>query len=268
MPDVSAADIAAYQRDGAVCLRGVIAAPWLELLRRGIERNLAEPGPYAKRYTPKGKPGFFFGDYCNWSRIGEYEEFLRRSPAASIAGALMGSRKVNLYHEHVLVKEPSTEERTPWHQDQPYYPIDGADVISLWIPLDPVPREVAIEFVAGSHGWGKWFQPKRFVDGAAHQAAEPGFEPVPDVEGDKGAYTILGWALEPGDLVAFSGLALHGAPGNSGTGRRRAFSARWTGDDAVFRPRPGFMSPPPPSVGGPEPGGSMDSAVFPVVWQA
>ena len=32
------------------------------------------------------------------------------------------------YHEHVLVKEPGAQRVTPWHCDQPYYPIDGNQV--------------------------------------------------------------------------------------------------------------------------------------------
>lgn len=131
---LSADTIAVYRRDGVAALRQVIAPEWLDELASGVERNLREPGPHAKRYTPEGNPGLFFGDYCNWQRIPEYREFLAASPAAALAAALMGSRKVNLYHEHVLVKEPGTLERTPWHHDQPYYPIDGEQIVSLWIP--------------------------------------------------------------------------------------------------------------------------------------
>ena len=38
----------AYETDGVVPLRSVFDARWLELLATGVERNLAEPGPYAK----------------------------------------------------------------------------------------------------------------------------------------------------------------------------------------------------------------------------
>ena len=38
----------------------------------------------------------------------------------------------------MLVKEPGTAARTPWHHDQSYYPVDGDDLCSLWIPVDPV----------------------------------------------------------------------------------------------------------------------------------
>lgn len=265
---VTAEEIEAYRTEGAVCLRGVFDREWLELLAAGVERNLKEPGPYARFYTPQGAPGLFFGDYCNWTRIPEYARFLRDSPAAGIAGRLMGASKVNLFHEHVLVKEPGTLERTPWHHDQPYWTVDGWQVCSLWMCLDPVPNDTCPEFVAGSHRWGEWYTPRRFVDSANHPAEDPSFRPVPDVEGNRERYSLLSWDLEPGDCIVFHGLTLHGAPGNPLPTRRRAIASRWTGDDAVYVLRPGFMSPPPPPDGTPQPGAPMDSPVFPVVWRA
>jgi ectoine hydroxylase-related dioxygenase (phytanoyl-CoA dioxygenase family) len=52
----------------------------------------------------------------------------------------MRSRSVRLYHDHMLTKEPGTRARTPWHQDQPYYNVDGRQNVSFWIPVDPVRR--------------------------------------------------------------------------------------------------------------------------------
>ena len=262
---VQSEDIASYVRDGAVCLRGVFDERWIDLLRAGVERNLREPGRYAKRYTPDGQPGMFFGDYCNWHRIPEHRQFFFDSPAKDVASGLMGLSKVNLYHEHVLVKEPGTREKTPWHHDQPYYPVDGDHIVSLWIPLDAVARETTVEFLGGSHRWGKWFQPKRFADGAMHPHTDERFEEPPDVDSARDQYNILGWHLDPGDCLAFHGLTVHGAPGNASSARRRAFSARFTGDDARFVLRDGFMSPPPPVSGGPAVGAPMDSDAFPVI---
>ena len=262
---LDAQTIADYDRDGAVVIRGAFASHWVELLAAGVERNLREPGPFGKRYTPEGKPGMFFGDYCSWQRIAEYEAFLRHSPAAAIAGALMQSGMVNLFHEHVLVKEPGTGEPTPWHHDQPYWSVDGQQVISFWIPLDPVGRDTCVEYVAGSHRWGIWYSPTRFADAKAHPARDPNFRAVPDIAANRDAYTLLGWDLEPGDCIAFHALTLHGAPGNRGRDRRRAFAARLTGDDAIFVLRDGFMSPPPPSDAPPS-GTPMGAPAFPAIW--
>jgi len=255
-----------YERAGVTCVRGAFSRGWLEVLARGVERNLAEPGPYAKFYTPEGAPGLFFGDYCNWRRIPEYREFLLHSPAAELAGRVMRSGKVNLFHEHVLVKEPGTLEKTPWHHDQPYWTVDGRQVCSLWLSLDPVPRATCPEFVAGSHRWGQWYTPRRFVDSADHPAEDPTFVPVPDVDARREEYSLLSWDMAPGDCLLFHALTLHGAPGNPLPYRRRAVASRWTGDDARYVLRDGFMSPP-PQEGAPPPGSPMDSEAFPVVWR-
>lgn len=242
-PTVSDETRAAFREDGAACLRGIFK-DWVEVLRRGIARNMEEPGPDVKIYKGEAGTGRFFGDYCNWSRIPEYRDFIFNSPAAAVGRQLMGSRTVRLFHEHVLVKEASADVATPWHQDQPYYCMDGNDTVSLWIPLDPVPRERTLEFVAGSHRWGKNFRPERFNRTALNE--NDGLEPVPDINGSRDKYRILGWALEPGDAVAFSYRALHGAPANnSKSDQRRAFSLRLIGDDVRFLRRQGVVTSPP-----------------------
>jgi ectoine hydroxylase-related dioxygenase (phytanoyl-CoA dioxygenase family) len=118
----------------------------------------------------------------------------------------------------------------------------------------------------GSHRWGRWFRPARFADQKAHATAtDSRFETIPDFEAERDKHRIVAWELAPGDCIAFHGLTVHGAPENLSTHRRRAFSARFTGADARFVLREGFMSPPPPEQGGPAPGAPMDSPVFPVL---
>ena len=265
---VGESDIARYERDGAIRLRAAFDRSWLDVLARGFDRNLAEPGPNAARYTPAGNPGGYVDDFCNWDRIDEYRDFIFNSPAAAIAGQLMRSRIARLFLENMLIKEPGTLEVTPWHQDLPYYCVAGSALASIWLPLDPVPRSACPEFVAGSHRWGKLFTPRRFVDLQDYQYPPGTFEPVPDIDGNRDRYEIVSWDLEPGDCIAFHMRALHGAPHTAQlTTRRRAFSTRWLGDDAVYATRPGKMFPSLPELGL-EPGDPMDRPMFPIVWRA
>jgi ectoine hydroxylase-related dioxygenase (phytanoyl-CoA dioxygenase family) len=259
---VTDSDVAAFRTDGAIVLRGPFAE-WVEILRAGVARNIEAPGPDARVYDGSPGKGRHFGDYCNWDRIPEFHRFIFESPAARVAARLMGSRSVRLFHEHVLVKEPDSDVPTPWHHDQPYYSVDGTQTCSLWIPLDSVPRETVPEFVAGSHRWGKWFRPDRFNQTPLN--ADDGLEPVPDVEGNRDQYRILGWPMEPGDAVAFNYLTLHGAPANRQAGnRRRAFSLRLVGDDARWAVRPGVTSPPFRGVKLAN-GAAMDAPEFPLL---
>ena len=255
--------IESFRSNGACVLRGVFAA-WVRTLQDGIARNLAAPSADVKIYQGKDGAGRFVGDYCNWDRIPEYRDFIFNSDAAAIGKALMGSKTVRLFHEHVLVKEPGADVPTPWHQDQPYYCVDGTDTVSLWIPLDSVPRERTLEFVAGSHGWGRYFRPERFNRQPLNE--NDGLEPVPDINGNRDQYRILGWALEPGDAVAFNYMTLHGAPANtSKVDQRRAFSLRLIGDNVRFARREGVVTSPPFRGVRLAHGAVMDAAEFPLL---
>ena len=63
---LSLQQIEAFQRDGAVCLRGVLNADAVSLLRDGIDANLRAPSPRAKIASSSGDPGLFVEDFCNW----------------------------------------------------------------------------------------------------------------------------------------------------------------------------------------------------------
>lgn len=263
---ITDAEIESYRQDGAVCLRGLFDRDWIEALARDIDADMAAPGPMVRINTPAGNPGLFFVDFQLWRRWPACREFALDSPAAAIAAALTGSETISYYHDHLLVKEPGTIEPTPWHHDQPYYPVDGEQVVSLWLPLDPVARETSVEYVKGSHRWGRWFQPRFFKNATDLHVSDPRFEPVPDIDAARERYELLGWSLEPGDCIAFHGLTLHGAPGNASlTRRRRAYSTRWLGGDTRYAQRVGQISPPIEGHGL-VPGDRMEGPLFPRVW--
>jgi ectoine hydroxylase-related dioxygenase (phytanoyl-CoA dioxygenase family) len=260
---MTAETIADFRNHGAVAIKGVFK-DWVAVLRAGIARNMAEPSADVKIYQGKDGGGRFFGDYCNWDRIPEYKDFIFNSPVADIGRQLMGSKTVRLFHEHVLVKEASAGVATPWHQDQPYYCVDGNDTVSLWIPLDDVPRDRTLEFVGGSHKWGKYYRPERFDKTPLNE--NDGLETVPDINGNRDTFDVIGWALEPGDAVAFNYKTLHGAPANnSASDQRRAFSLRLLGDDARFARREGVKTSPPFRGVTLKHGAVMDAAEFPVL---
>ncbi|MCA0907622.1 phytanoyl-CoA dioxygenase family protein [Ruegeria marisrubri] len=239
-PLVSQQMIDTYQADGVVLVKGLFA-DHVDQLRDGVAANMADPGPYASENKKAGETGRFFDDYCNWTRIPQFREVIETSPAAEVAADLMQSRSVQMFHDHVLVKEPGTSMATPWHQDGPYYFVEGQQTISFWSPLDPV-RQATLRCVAGSHRWEKEVLPTRWVSEDGFFPDEGQYIPVPDPDAE--GMKVIEFEMEPGDAVAFNYRTLHGARGNQSDSRRRAFSLRLVGDDARYVERPGRTSPP------------------------
>lgn len=256
------AQIDSFQRDGVVLVKGLFD-DHVDTIRAGIEHNIAEPGPYAAENLKEGEGGRFFDDYCNWTRISEFEEVVRTSAAAEVAADLMRSERVQMFHDHVLVKEPGTSKPTPWHQDAPYYFVQGAQNVSFWSPMDAV-TDASLRCVAGSHAWEKSVLPTRWLSETSFYPDEDSYMPVPDPDAE--GMDIREWPMEPGDAVAFHYGTLHGARGNTAKMRRRAFSLRLVGDDARYVERPGPTSPPFPGHGM-RPGDRLREDWFPVIFE-
>jgi ectoine hydroxylase-related dioxygenase (phytanoyl-CoA dioxygenase family) len=261
--------VAAWQRDGAVCLPGLLSAAEVAQLRRGIDANLAAPSPRAIVASAADDPGRFVEDFCNWQDNADYRAVCIDSPLAETAALLMRSRSVRLYHDHMLTKEPGTRQPTPWHQDQPYYNIDGRQNVSFWIPVDPVRRASTLEFVAGTHQ-GPWLMPRSFMSKEARWFPEGSLAERPDIDAARESFPIIGWALQPGDVVAFHMLALHASAGVDGgvdgAVRRRVFSLRFIGDDTTHAPRRWKTSPEFPGLADRLPAGApMHDALFPLL---
>jgi ectoine hydroxylase-related dioxygenase (phytanoyl-CoA dioxygenase family) len=265
---IDASIVEQFQRDGAACVRRMFRPEEMAVLRAGIDENLAHLSSRAKVASGAGDPGHFVEDFCNWQDNAGYRRFIFDSALPDTAGRLMRSTTVRLYHDHMLTKEPGTRQATPWHQDQPYYNIEGRQNISFWIPVDPVNRESTLEFVAGSH-LGPWLMPRSFMEHQAKWFPEGTLADLPDIEAARDSFPILGWQLEPGDAVCFHMLTLHAARGVTGMHRRRVFSVRFLGDDITHAPRRWRTSPEFPDLREELPAGApMNHPLFPELWRA
>ncbi|MDA1356872.1 MAG: phytanoyl-CoA dioxygenase family protein [Proteobacteria bacterium] len=235
---IGESEIEAYRRDGVVVLRGAVDAKWIDTLRVAVEKDLVFPGPHVEVYTKLEDPGLFFNDFYMFKRIPEFREFALNGPGPEIAAQLMGAAQINLFFDHLFVKEPGTREsRVPWHQDQPYMAVNGEQFCSMWVPLDPISEDTMLEFVRGSHRWGKWYAPfDKMRDGSSFEGEK--FEKAPDIDKERDAYDIVSWTLEPGDCLVFQALLLHQGKANlTATTRRRAIVGRYLGDDATYSVR-------------------------------
>jgi ectoine hydroxylase-related dioxygenase (phytanoyl-CoA dioxygenase family) len=244
-------EVEAFWRDGVVCLRGVLSPVLVEAMAGAVDALLDQPEMAdlsAMGDTVAGTGshgggdrGRFVSGVDHWRRHEVFRAFACDSALPVVAGALLRSETVRLWEDSVLVKEPGARERTEWHQDLSYFHVDGEQLCTTWVPLDPTTEETgAMRFALGSHRRAGAFRPNLFVATTALPGTEG--EEVPDVDAlaAAGGVEVLTFATEPGDLTVHHARTLHAAgPNRSTDRRRRAISVRYCGDDARYRLRPG-----------------------------
>ena len=253
-------DVAAFERDGVVCLRGAIGREWLERLADAVERELTgsrsadltamardieESGGKSVATPPRAgtTAGRFVAGTDHWRHDLVFRAFAIESPLAELAAGLMRSEATYLYEDSLLVKEPGTREATAFHQDMGYFHVSGEQACTTWCPLDRVTAESgALRYVRGSHRWGRDFKPNLFVTNAELPGVEG--ESVPAIEDDPEAYDLVSFELEPGDVAVHHARTIHGGFPNASPHRRRAISVRYCGDDARHYIRTGAPTKP------------------------
>ena len=251
-----------YKQNGALVVRDIFK-PWINVLREGFEKVLKNPGPHARENINQNENGRFFEDYCNWHRIPEFLRFVKESPAAQIVAEATNSKSIQVFHDHIFVKDPDTNKPTPWHQDMPYYCVDGEDTGSYWIPLDEVSKENTLKIILGSHKWSKLVQPTKWSNDKPWYKNETDFMDMPDIESIENEIMVPD--LKLGDAILFNFKTVHGAPGNNTKNQRRAFSMRFIGDDVRYIDREGETSPPFAGINL-KVGDTLRTDWFPVVW--
>ncbi|RJF94425.1 phytanoyl-CoA dioxygenase family protein [Oleomonas cavernae] len=228
------AEIQQYRDDGVIMIKGAIDRNWLDLIEAGLEQGRGDMSLLGRFMSRK--VGGYQMDIFLWKRIDQIRDAIYYGPFARWAQQLMGAKEVRFFYDQMFVKEPGTDAPTPWHQDLSFWPIRGEQICSFWIPLDPVTKENSgLLYVRGSHKW-----PQRFKAISPDYVAaiiDEKMDDIPDINAAPEKYDLVDWNMEPGDILMFHPLTLHGSYGNaSRTRRRRALALRWTGDDVTYQP--------------------------------
>jgi ectoine hydroxylase-related dioxygenase (phytanoyl-CoA dioxygenase family) len=279
----------AFHRDGAVLIKSVLAREWVDLVREGVDVCIQEPDVLSESL------GTLRVDQFPAARSPALRRIIDESPVAQIVGSALRS-PVRFYMDQLFYKPEGMFLPTPWHQDTCYYNLGGDDLIRAWVSCDPVPRNVSLEVVRGSHLWNVTYSPlagrdpegdsqaQAMLDAA--QADKPmlgvdsyddwtywsgvkdkSLPPVPDIESHRDSYDILGWDYEPGDVILFHGHVLHSALGGVVSQiPRRAHASLWAGPDVHYLHRIGQVIPDPKALYEHEPKSGQPLGDFPDVF--
>lgn len=231
------ANAAQFWEDGACLVRNAITTTELAAARAAVDSvtaadELADLSALVDSdETPRFKAGV-----DHWRT---HDEFLRLATTGSIPAVvarILDTDRLWLYEDSVLVKEAGSTVPTRWHTDDGYFHVEGDQLATVWLALDPSPRAAgSLRFVRGSHRADTRYRPTLFVTD----------DPIPKTSGapaptlDLDDQSVFGWDLVAGDLTIHHARTLHAAEGNSTPCTRRALSIRYCGVATVVQPKPG-----------------------------
>jgi ectoine hydroxylase-related dioxygenase (phytanoyl-CoA dioxygenase family) len=219
---LTADQIADYQRDGHIILRGLASREELDVYQPAIsgaaDRYNVEHRPLDQRDTY----GKAFLQIMNlWVKDEAVRRFTLAKRFAKVAADLMGVDGVRLYHDQALFKEPGGGP-TPWHQDQGYWPLATDNTVTMWMPLVNVPAEV------GSMVFGSGSQKLGYLgDLPISDKSDAEFEKF--VNERHIAKKCYG-AMTAGDATFHAGWTLHCAPGNPTPNMREVMTIIYVAD--------------------------------------
>ncbi len=237
---ITETDIAAFERDGVVCLRGMFDRDWCEMLAEAADDVMESGQGRVREAKPENGHGrFYLGDLD-----ARYHLLRDASPAPEIAAFLMHAKRIRIFYDQLFIKSAATAAPTPWQDELLVGPFRGNDLISIWIALMPVSKETSgVQYVAGSHRWETLFRAvtpdydRRFIDESMDRCPDYGGVAVRE------GVEVVSWDMEPGDVLCHHPLTVHVAAGSaSATQMRIGLSVPFLGDDVQWDPRPHTMA--------------------------
>ncbi|MGB8366013.1 MAG: phytanoyl-CoA dioxygenase family protein [Rhizomicrobium sp.] len=252
---ITTEQIAQYQRDGAILIKGVLSDEELVLLERGLEEAYAHPSEgYMNVRSPAGE-GDTFLDLFPSLRCPSLKMLLATGTVPEIAARLMECSSAQLILDQIFYKQKGYVNPTPWHQDTPFLRVRGHDMARVWLTCDFSPGELTVQVVRGSHRWNVVYNSATADSTRVMTAGEGKDRPfagigddslpvAPDVAKYHDSFDILSWDVRPGDALIFHGNVLHGAQGRENhPTARRAFASMWGGPDLRYYVPPGNAIP-------------------------
>ncbi|MCD2191836.1 phytanoyl-CoA dioxygenase family protein [Actinomycetospora endophytica] len=213
-----------FAEDGFIVLPDVVSPGAAEVLRRRLGGLLADAKGSALRARE-----------MIWREDPLVRAAVLSPRIARICAALLEVEALRLYHDSALCKEPGAG-RTPWHHDAHHFPLDSHDVISTWMPLQPVPAAMGpLSFARGMDTW------RLLADLAFDKVGTSYDRRVAQTLREAGA-VIHDQPFALGDVSFHSTLCFHTAGANRTTQPRMVLGATYFADGARVVEHPTMVS--------------------------
>ena len=223
-----------FNKDGFVATPEVFSAAELSTLSDAVDEEVSKRSAHDTRKVDQKSiyEQSFVQCMRLWETSSVVRDFVCDGRLAGMAAQLLRVPSVRLWQDQALYKESGGRETDP-HQDQTFWPIGDAPLVSVWIPFHAVTRDNgAMAYVPGSHLAG-------------------GLRPV-DITHTTEPYDILSdpslsqrtprWMeVDAGAMIWHHGFTVHQAAANSSSETRRVFTVVFIADGCTRqKPWPTF----------------------------
>ena len=226
-----------FWTDGACVLRGAVGIATVTAARTAVDSIIGSDSlADLSALAGSDEKARFNAGVDHWRGANEFRVLATQTELPRLVAEVLGTDRIWLYEDSVLIKEAGSTVVTKWHSDDGYFHVEGEQLGTLWVPLDPAPLTAgALRFLRGSSKSTDAYRPTLFVTD----------DPIPGTEGELPPQiafddpAVMGFDLEVGDCTIHHSRTLHAAGGNESNEPRRALSIRYCGDDAIVRTKPG-----------------------------
>lgn len=214
---LSAAEVAAYHRDGQVTPAWRLPPELLARMRASLDRLVAARADI--------RPDFIALPHVPWDGPGgveiarEFFGYATTPEFLDIVEQLIGPDIV-LWASTVFCKRAGDGLEVPWHQDGQYWPIRPRATVTMWIALDDsTPENGCMRVIPGSHRMGDF----------SHEVSDREDLVLNNVLNDPrlDLSTARDVCLEAGQLSLHDIALVHGSQPNRSAKRRAGFAIRY-----------------------------------------
>jgi len=248
-----------FRRDGFVKLRNVLSPGAVIRLRHVLTQLLGDAFDIT---VDGGVQNRFLSLEMAWLDHPLIKAYVVSPRIAQISARLLDVPAVRLYHDNILSKEPGCG-RTPWHYDDHHFPLATNDVVTAWIPAQPIP--VAM----GPLAFAKPLSVFELVKNIEFNKFDTSYDrqitevfTANNVAIDCGAFDI-------GEVSFHHNLSFHTAAGNRSRQSRIALANTYYADGARILDQPTMVSGDwQKFIPGANPGELAASELNPICWPA
>jgi ectoine hydroxylase-related dioxygenase (phytanoyl-CoA dioxygenase family) len=193
-----------FKIDGYIKIKNILSPGAILSLRNELKKLLNN---FFLNKASKSKRNFLSMDLL-WTTNSFIKEYVLSSRIAGVIGQLLEVNKVRLYHDNILSKEPGCG-RTPWHYDAHHFPLATNNVVTAWIPAQPIPKTM------GPLAFAKPINTYKLVNNLVFDKFDISYDKAVSECFNKNKVAIDDDAFEMGEVSFHHNLCFHTASANN-----------------------------------------------------